>query len=82
MTTATSPTPRSTARSPGINTIADRGEREKAWAALDVRLQTLGAYIGLAERRSLYIAGSDVRNLSANEVTGGVVEFADIAVRQ
>lgn len=65
-----------------INTIADRAEREKAWTALDVRLQTLGAYIGLAERRALYIAGSDVRNLSANEVTGGVVEFADIAVHQ
>ncbi|PRY60267.1 peptide/nickel transport system substrate-binding protein [Knoellia remsis] len=64
-----------------IPTIADRAEREKAWAALDVRLQTLGAYIGLAERRALYIAGSDVRNLSVNEVTGGVVEFADIAVR-
>jgi peptide/nickel transport system substrate-binding protein len=65
-----------------INTIAERGEREKAWTALDVRLQTLGAYIGLAERRALYIAGSDVRNLSANEVIGGVVEFADIAVHQ
>lgn len=65
-----------------INTIADRTEREKAWTALDVRLETLGAYIGLAERRALYIAGSDVRNLSANEVIGGVVEFADIAVNQ
>lgn len=65
-----------------INGIADRADREKAWTALDVRLQTLGAYIGLAERRALYIAGSDVRNLSANEVIGGVVEFADIAVRQ
>ena len=41
-----------------------------------------GAYIGLAERRALYIAGSDVRNLSANTVNGGVVEFADIAVVQ
>lgn len=65
-----------------INTIADRADREKAWTTLDVQIQTLGGYIGLAERRALYIAGSDVRNLSANEVTGGVVEFADIAVRQ
>ncbi|KRE43039.1 ABC transporter substrate-binding protein [Knoellia sp. Soil729] len=65
-----------------INGIADRAEREKAWTSLDVRLQTTGAYIGLAERRALYIAGSDVRNLSANEVIGGVVEFADIAVRR
>ena len=81
-TTATSPTPRSTPRSPGSTPSPTAREREKAWTALDVRLQTLGAYIGLAERRSLYIAGSDVRNLSANEVTGGVVELADIAVRQ
>lgn len=65
-----------------IAAMADRRAREDAWAALDVRLQSQGAYIGLAERRSLYIAGSDVRNLSANEVIGGVVELADIAVRQ
>lgn len=65
-----------------IGAIPDRTQREDAWAALDVRLQSQGAYIGLAERRSLYIAGSDVRNLSANEVIGGVVELADIAVRQ
>ena len=65
-----------------ISAIADRREREKAWADLDVRLQSVGAYVGLAERRSLYIAGSDVPNLSANEVIGGVVELADIAVRQ
>lgn len=60
--------------------VADRGEREKAWAAIDEYLLQRGAYIGLAERRALYIAGSDVRNLSANTVGGGVVEFADIAV--
>lgn len=67
---------------PIIGAIADRTKREEAWAALDVKLLTQGAYIALAERRALYIAGSDVRNLSANEVTGGVVELADIAVRQ
>ncbi|GGB72961.1 ABC transporter substrate-binding protein [Knoellia flava TL1] len=65
-----------------IGRIADRTKREEAWAALDATLQGQGAYIGLAERRALYIAGSDVRNLSANEVIGGVVELADIAVRQ
>ncbi len=42
--------------------------------------EAAGAYIGLAERRALYVAGSDVRNLSANLVLGGVVELADIAV--
>ena len=65
-----------------VNTIADRTAREKAWADIDASLVAKGAYIGLAERRALYIAGSDVRNLSANTVAGGVVEFADIAVVQ
>jgi peptide/nickel transport system substrate-binding protein len=59
---------------------ADVAAREKEWGAIDASLLAKGAYIGLAERRALYIAGSDVRNLSANPVLGGVVEFADIAV--
>lgn len=63
-----------------VSAIADRGERERAWATIDESLLQRAAYIGLAERRALYIAGSDVRNLSANAVGGGVVEFADIAV--
>ena len=65
-----------------VQTIADRAAREKAWADIDASLLAKGAYIGLAERRALYIAGSAVRNLSANSVAGGVVEFADIAVVQ
>ena len=70
------------ARMAKVNTIADRAAREKAWADIDASLVAKGAYIGLAERRALYMAGSDVRNLSANTVAGGVVEFADIAVVQ
>jgi peptide/nickel transport system substrate-binding protein len=70
------------ARMAKVNTIADRTAREKAWADIDASLVAKGAYIGLAERRALYMAGSDVRNLSANTVAGGVVEFADIAVVQ
>jgi peptide/nickel transport system substrate-binding protein len=70
------------ARMAKVNTIADRTAREKAWADIDASLMAKGAYIGLAERRALYMAGSDVRNLSANTVAGGVVEFADIAVVQ
>ncbi|HET6967373.1 MAG TPA: ABC transporter substrate-binding protein [Ornithinibacter sp.] len=68
------------ARMAEVQTIADRTAREKAWAEIDQSLLARGAYIGLAERRALYISGSDVRNLSANTVIGGVVEFADIAV--
>jgi len=63
-----------------VNTVADSAAREKAWGDIDASLLAKGAYIGLAERRALYVAGSDVRNLSANAVAGGVVEFADIAV--
>ena len=70
------------ARMAKVQTIADRTAREKAWAQIDQELLGAGAYIGLAERRALYISGSDVRNLSANTVIGGVVEFADIAVVQ
>jgi peptide/nickel transport system substrate-binding protein len=68
------------ARMAKVQTIADRTAREKAWAEIDQSLMAKGAYIGLAERRALYVVGSDVRNLSANTVAGGVVEFADIAV--
>ncbi|MBR7742976.1 ABC transporter substrate-binding protein [Phycicoccus sp. BSK3Z-2] len=60
--------------------IPDRAEREAGWADVDRSLLEAGAYIGLAERRALYVAGADVRNLSANAVLGGVLEFADIAV--
>ena len=63
-----------------VQTIPDRAARERAWTDVDTSLLSRGAYIGLAERRALYIAGSDVRNLSANSVNGGVVEFGDIAV--
>lgn len=72
---------------PAINTlmakaaaVVDRDERAKAWGEVDRQLLAQGAYIGLAERRALFIAGSGIRNLSANAVLGGVVEFADIAV--
>ena len=63
-----------------ISRIADRAEREQAWSAVDIALLQQGIYIGLSERRGLYVAGSGVRNLAGNEVLGGVVELADIAV--
>ena len=72
--------PKLNARMAEIQQIADRDEREAAWAVVDQSLLEQGAYIGLAERRALYVAGSDIRNLSANTIAGGVIEFADIAV--
>ncbi|WP_345208098.1 ABC transporter substrate-binding protein [Fodinibacter luteus] len=68
------------ARMAKVQAIPERAERERAWAEVDESLVAKGAYIGLAERRALYVSGSDVRNLSANTIAGGVIEFADIAV--
>jgi len=65
-----------------IDTMADRAVREKAWGALDASLRAQGAYIGLAERRAMYVAGADIRNFTADEVLGGAVDFAGIAVHQ
>lgn len=62
--------------------LADPTAREQAWGSIDTSLLAKGAYVALAERRSLFVAGADVRNVSANTVLGGVVEFADIAVAQ
>ena len=71
-----------TARMAAIARIADRAEREKAWGDLDTSLREEGAYVGLAERRAMYVAGSDVRNFTADEVLAGSVDFARLAVHQ
>ncbi len=65
-----------------IARIADRAEREKAWGSLDASLRGQGAYIGLAERRAMYVAGSDIRNFTADEILGGSVDFGVVAVHQ
>lgn len=64
-----------------IGTIANRAQREKAWGALDLRLTKTGVYVALAQRRVLYVAGSNVVGLGANEVSGGFVDFAEISVK-
>lgn len=68
------------ARMAKINRLPDREQREQAWAAVDRVLLDGGIYIGLAERRHLFVAGSGIRNLTASEVLGGVVDMARIAV--
>ena len=68
------------ARMARIDRIADPADREEAWQTTDIDLLTRGVYIGLVERKAVYIAGSSIRNFSAAEVLGGVVELADIAV--
>ncbi|MFV0464286.1 MAG: ABC transporter substrate-binding protein [Nostocoides sp.] len=63
-----------------LASVADRTTREAGWAGADQRLQRAGAYVGLAERRAVYIAGDKVQGFSADNVTGGYVEFATIGV--
>ena len=65
-----------------IEGIADPASREKAWGELDTTLRRQGVYIGLAERKAMYVAGADIRNFTADEVLGGTVDFAGIAVHQ
>ncbi len=64
-----------------IATIADRAARDSAWAALDQALVGEGAYIALAQRSSVFIAGSDVRPLLVSAALGGVVDLAEAGLR-
>ncbi len=64
-----------------LASVADRSTREAGWADLDRTLVEKGYYIGLAQRKAMYLAGSDVRNFGADEAVGGYVELADIGVR-
>lgn len=58
----------------------DRAAREQGWASLDQWLLGEVAYVGLAQRRSVHVAGSAIRNLSAMAPTGGDVDLAVLAV--
>lgn len=63
-----------------ISTVKDPAAQATAWTALDTDLASQGAYIALAQRRSLFIAGSAVSGLSANQALGGFVDLAAIGV--
>jgi peptide/nickel transport system substrate-binding protein len=63
-----------------IGTIADPQAGARAWAALDASLAERGAFIALAQRRAVYIGGSAVTGLAANEALGGVVDLAGTGV--
>lgn len=64
------------ATSTSIAAIADRTEREQAWARADEALREDVAYIGLVERSALLLAGSDVRGLVAQPHGGGALDLA------
>jgi peptide/nickel transport system substrate-binding protein len=64
-----------------IATMADREERAGAWAEVDAELARRGAYVALAQRKSLFIAGSEVDGLATNAALGGFVDLAAIGLK-
>ena len=65
-----------------IGTLTDADQRAAAWARLDAGLAQRGAFVALAQRRSLYVAGSRVTGFAANEALGGFVDLSDVGVRE
>ncbi|KRE54935.1 ABC transporter substrate-binding protein [Phycicoccus sp. Soil748] len=63
-----------------ISTVADPAAQAAAWAELDARLASQGAFVALAQRRSMFVAGTSVTGLSANEALGGFVDLATVGV--
>jgi peptide/nickel transport system substrate-binding protein len=63
-----------------ISALPDAGQQAEAWADLDASLAQRGAFVALAQRRSLYVSGSKVTGLAANEALGGFVDLAGIGV--
>lgn len=63
-----------------IGTLTDPAEQASAWSALDQSLAERGVFVALAQRKALYVAGSKVTGLSANEALGGFVDLAGIGV--
>lgn len=63
-----------------IAAIADRGEREAAWAAADEQVRADVGYIALAQRYAVHLAGSRVRNLAVQPHSGGTVDLAILGV--
>ena len=64
-----------------LSQLRDPGARAMGWADLDAALAKRAAFIGLAQHRELYVAGSDVTGLAANESLGGFVDLAGMGVR-
>jgi peptide/nickel transport system substrate-binding protein len=63
-----------------IGTLSDARARAAAWSALDAKLAERGVFVALAQRKALFVAGSSVTGLSANEALGGFVDLATVGV--
>lgn len=62
--------------------IADDDDRDQAWLAIDATLRSRGAYIALAERKSMHVAGPSIINLTDHAALGGVPDLAVIGVEK
>ena len=63
-----------------IGGLSDADARAGAWSALDAKLAQSGVFVALAQRKSLFVAGSAVTGLAANEALGGFVDLAAVGV--
>ncbi|WP_157692830.1 ABC transporter substrate-binding protein [Pedococcus dokdonensis] len=63
-----------------IGTVSDPAASAEAWSNLDASLAERGVFVALAQRKALYVAGSAVTGLSANEALGGFVDLAAVGV--
>ena len=64
-----------------LATVREDDARAKGWADLDAALAKRAAFVALAQHRELYLAGSRVTGLGANESLGGFVDLAGVGVR-
>lgn len=56
--------------------IPDDVNRNQAWFDIDTTLRSRIAYVALAERKSMYVAGSSVVNLTAHPALAGAVDLS------
>lgn len=68
-------------RMSAIASTADDEARNQAWGSLDAELAKRGAFVALAQRKSLFIAGSQVKGLASNGAMGGFVDLAAIGLK-
>jgi peptide/nickel transport system substrate-binding protein len=64
-----------------LSTLREDDARAMGWADLDAALARRAVFIALAQHRELYIAGSGVTGLAANESLGGFVDLAALGVK-
>lgn len=62
--------------------IAADDDRDQAWLDIDTTLRSRGAYVSLAERKSMYVVGSSIINLTSHPALGGVLDLAVLGVEK